>query len=84
MAQPTATTGLAPARDANTGMIKLLSHICFVGGFISIIASILVWVLFNTPDVAHRERFGIFIGLWAPTFFALSDRLDRYVTSRRV
>lgn len=26
---------------------------------------------------AHAERFGIFVGLWAPTFFALSSRLER-------
>ena len=27
---------------------------------------------------AHAERFGIFFGLWAPTFFALSGRLEGY------
>ena len=27
---------------------------------------------------AHAERFGIFVGLWAPTFFILSNRFDRY------
>ena len=25
-------------------------------------------------DVARGERFGIFVGLWAPTFFALANR----------
>ena len=25
---------------------------------------------------AHGERFGIFVGLWAPTFFILSDRIS--------
>ena len=25
-------------------------------------------------DLAHGERFGIFVGLWAPTFFILADR----------
>ena len=59
-------------------MVKMLSHVCFAGGFLSIIASILVWMMFKSPDAGHGERFGIFIGLWAPTFFALSDRLDRY------
>lgn len=34
--------------------------------------------MFKDPDAAHGERFGIFVGLWAPTFFALSSRLDRY------
>ncbi|MCX6871873.1 MAG: hypothetical protein NTY84_14820 [Verrucomicrobia bacterium] len=27
---------------------------------------------------AHGERFGIFVGLWAPTFFILSNRFDRF------
>lgn len=62
-------------------ILKLLSHICFVGGFVSIIASIAVWFFFKTPDLGHGERFGIFIGLWAPTFFALSDRFDRYAVA---
>jgi len=57
---------------------RLLSNVCFVAGFLSIIASIVVWVQTKEPDIGHGERFGIFIGLWAPTFFILSDRLDRY------
>jgi hypothetical protein len=55
-----------------------LANVCFLSGFVSILASILVWYTCKEPDLAHGERFGIFIGLWAPTFFALSTRLDRY------
>jgi hypothetical protein len=62
--------------------VRLLSHICFVGGFVSIVASIVIWSIFKEPDAAHGERFGIFVGLWAPTFFALSDRFDRYATAQ--
>lgn len=62
--------------------LKLLSHLCFGGGFVSILASIAIWLLSKEPDAAHGERFGIFVGLWAPTFFALSDRFDRYATSK--
>lgn len=64
-------------------VVRVLGHICFVAGFASIIASILVWQFAKTPDPGHGERFGIFVGLWAPTFFALSDRLDRYGRERR-
>lgn len=33
----------------------------------------------DDPDqTAHAERFGIFIGLWAPTMLILSNRFDRY------
>lgn len=61
--------------------LKLLSKICFVLGFASIIGSIAIWFLTGgtTPEsLAHAERFGIFVGLWAPTFLILSNRFDRY------
>lgn len=63
--------------------LKQLSNLCFVLGFASIIGSIAIWYLTGgkTPEaMAHGERFGIFVGLWAPTFFILSNRFDRYAT----
>ena len=57
---------------------KSLSQLCFGAGFASILASITIWFYSKNPDTAHGERFGIFVGLWAPTFFALSSRLDLY------
>lgn len=62
-----------------------LSKACFVLGFASIIASILVWFLAGGTEVeskAHAERFGIFVGLWAPTFFILSNRFGRFAEDR--
>lgn len=53
---------------------EILGSVCFVAGFVSIFASILIWFLSKEPDLAHGERFGIFVGLWAPTFFALANR----------
>lgn len=42
----------------------------------SIAASILTWRRAkSTGDIAHAERFGIFIGLWAPTFVAFAEQL---------
>jgi hypothetical protein len=64
-------------------MFRVFSNFCFAAGFVSIIASIAIWFLFKEPDAAHGERFGIFVGLWAPTFFALSDRCERYATRGR-
>ncbi len=61
--------------------LRFLSNLCFYAGFVSIAASIAIWFLFKEPDAAHGERFGIFVGLWAPTFFALSDRYDRYAST---
>jgi hypothetical protein len=53
-----------------------LAAVLFVLGFVSIIASIAIWYVAKEPDLAHGERFGIFVGLWAPTFFILADRFQ--------
>lgn len=61
--------------------LKLLSFLCLVLGFSSIVASIAIWYLTGGKtheSLAHAERFGIFVGLWAPTFMILSNRFDRY------
>lgn len=65
--------------------LKQLSYLCFILGFASIIGSIAIWFLTGgtTPEgLAHGERFGIFVGLWSPTFFILSNRFDRYSEKR--
>ena len=52
------------------------SDILQVLGFASIFASIATWRAAKTSgDAAHAERFGIFVGLWAPTFFVLANQL---------
>ncbi len=64
---------------------KSLSKVCFFFGFASIVGSIAIWYLTGgrTGEAqAHGERFGIFVGLWAPTFFILSNRFDGYVSRR--
>lgn len=50
---------------------KQISLACFICGFLSILGSIGIWFL-NLDDPAHAERFGIFVGIWAPTFLVLS------------
>jgi hypothetical protein len=64
------------------GMLKMLSHLCLILGLISIAGSILMWTVMKgegtAEAIAHAERWGLFIGLWVPSFFALSTRLDRY------
>ena len=69
----------------NSNQLKTLSLVCLVFGFISIAASIGIWYLTGgkTPELqAHSERFGIFVGLWAPTFMILSNRFDRYANEK--
>lgn len=70
----------------NPSKCRTLSTICFHAGCISILASIIVWWWLDrdSPEAAaHAERFGIFIGLWAPTLLILSNRFDRYADKAR-
>lgn len=57
--------------------LRLLSDICLYAGFLSILASIVTWFTASRENRAYGERFGIFIGLWVPSFFILSNRLSR-------
>ncbi len=58
-------------RLRSLGITSDVLHLAALG---SIAGSILTWRAAKTSgDAAHAERFGIFIGLWAPTFFALAD-----------
>jgi len=62
---------------ANKPNLLALSELCLALGFISIVTSIVTWFTASREDRAHGERFGIFIGLWVPSFFILSNRLAR-------
>lgn len=65
----------------SSSKFRQMSLLCLVLGFMSIAASIAIWYLTGgkTADLqAHGERFGIFVGLWAPTFMILSNHFDRY------
>lgn len=69
----------------NPTQLKQLSNVCFILGFVSIVGSIAIWFLTGgtaADTQAHAERFGIFVGLWSPTFFILSNRFDRYAEKR--
>ena len=68
----------------SASMNRILGNVCFVSGFASVLASIGIWFLMKDPDPAHGERYGIFVGLWAPTFFALSNRFDLYTRRKTV
>ena len=60
---------------------RFLSNLCFQLGVLSIGASIAIWwfKLDSDPEAkAHAERFGIFVGLWAPTLLIMSNRFDRF------
>ena len=55
---------------------RKLSPFLVVLSFASILGSIAIWYLSkgaSAEEVAHAERFGIFVGLWAPTFLGLAN-----------
>jgi hypothetical protein len=50
------------------------SEWAYLGGFVSIGVSISAWLASRankSDDKAQSDRWGIFVGHWAPTFFAL-------------
>ena len=54
-------------------MKSSLSKFCFYASLVSVAVSIATWVSVGDTDPAHAERFGIFIGLWAPTLMGLAN-----------
>ncbi len=70
------SSSLVPARTP----LEQLSTACVVFGAASIVGSVATWAAARGDtevERAHAERFGIFIGLWAPTFFILADLFSR-------
>jgi hypothetical protein len=63
--------------------LGLTSNVAYIAGFASVGASIAIWNAKKGRDEAHAERFGIFVGLWAPTFFAIGNGIDAAVRERR-
>ena len=57
--------------------VGLSQDLMYVLGLASVGASIAIWNAQKGGDEAHAERFGIFVGLWAPTFFAIGNGLAR-------
>jgi hypothetical protein len=61
-----------PIREAHD--LGIRSNHAYVLGFASIGLSLLSWVVSRarkSDDKAQSDRWGIFIGHWAPTFFAV-------------
>ena len=50
-----------------------IARYCFWASLASVVGSIAVWSMTGDTDPAHAERFGIFVGLWAPTLMGLAN-----------
>ena len=63
-------------------MIKRLSgmgissDMAYIGAAASVLLSIALWFTRRGADQAHAERFGIFVGLWAPTLAILARAIE--------
>ena len=61
---------------------RVFSSVLVGLGFLSIVASLVTWFTAKASSPSHEElsegqRFGLFIGLWPPTFFILSNLVHR-------
>lgn len=56
-------------RESSSGM-RELSYVCYGASGVSIILSIAAWARAGGNDRNHGEHWGLFVGLWAPTFAA--------------
>ncbi len=62
----------------------ITSPVAYAASFASIALSIMIWFLKRGDDRANAERFGIFVGLWAPTLLGIGKILeDREVVKTR-
>lgn len=57
--------------------LGLTSDTMYLATFASIIGSVAVWFLQRREleDRAPAERLGIFVGLWAPTFWVIGNAM---------
>lgn len=59
--------------------VKTLSYVAFVAGATSVVVSggIFLADLIRGSTSTKRRENSLFVGLWAPSLFALSEMLDR-------
>ena len=82
---------MATKTDTEISPVKALSDAGFrsewayTGGFLSIALALVSWLASRAKpddDKAQADRWGIFVGHWAPTFFALGIALHLYENKR--
>lgn len=58
-------------------LVKQLSYVSFGLGVASVLGSAAIYLLGQRNQTEGRRTAGVFVGLWAPTLFAISEMLDR-------
>lgn len=64
------------------GNLGLTSDMAYIAAISSVLLSIVMWFSNRGSDPAHAERFGIFVGLWAPTLAILGRALEENERAR--
>jgi hypothetical protein len=59
------------------------SSLLYTASIASVFLSIAIWVLKRGEDRANAERFGIFVGLWAPTLMAMGKVVEDHEIARQ-
>jgi hypothetical protein len=58
--------------------LNITSSMAYGASLLSILLSIAIWSLRRDEDPDHAERFGIFVGLWAPTLAIFAHALEQH------
>jgi hypothetical protein len=77
-----ATLAKLPGFDpiAKASELGVRSSWAYIAGFASIVIALIAWLGSRAKpgdDKAQSDRWGIFIGHWAPTFFAIGIALKK-------
>lgn len=64
-------------------MNNILSKFCYYLGAVSIPLSIVLWFTVKDDDKGSGERWGIFVGLWAPTLMICGKVLEDRATAEK-
>ena len=54
----------------------ILSRVCLAAGYASIAGSMALWATGRVRGDDKIQNDGLFVGLWVPSFFILSDRFE--------
>lgn len=58
-------------------LVKQMSYVSFGLGVASVLGSAAIYLRGQRDHAEGRRNTGVFVGLWAPTLFAISEMLDR-------
>lgn len=58
-------------------LVKQLGYVSFIAGIASVGISAILYQIGRSNRSPTQQQNGLFVGLWAPTFFAIAEMLDR-------